>query len=172
MGIDSEIANDKSTLRREWIFLNDPALPVCFVIQKQMSGLAMPCNAGVKTGKTFNGHSYDWEYSVRSVLRTSVGLAAIEIRHLTFDVWGDHVRTLSATEIADKEADSLVVTDGTWKIFTDNEPWHFYASISYVAQIRTSDGKVLKANYDAVVREAQRFSERFTAEQLEPTKSK
>ena len=32
MGIDNELVNKESGLRREWIFLNDPALPVSFVV--------------------------------------------------------------------------------------------------------------------------------------------
>jgi len=164
MGIDKDLPNKESRLRREWIFLDDPRLPVRFDLQK---------TEGIKTGKTYNAHSFDWLFKSKTALRISeTAIAALEVRHLTFDVWGEHARTLTGTDIANRALDDNFVLEHTWNLYSENEAWNFYASISYVAQVRTDEGKIIRAETDTVLREARRFSEKFSAEQLEPTPKK
>jgi len=164
MGIDKEITNKESDLRREWIFLDDPRLPIGFDLSK---------TKGIRTGKKFNGHTFDWLFETTTVLQVrDTPITALEVRHLTFDVWGEHVRTLTGTEIADRQPSEAITLEHTWNLYSDNEAWSFYASISFVAQVRTLEGRVIKAETDAVLREAQRFSEKFSVEQLEPTPKK
>ena len=91
---------------------------------------------------------------------------------MTFDVWGDHVRTLTGSEISDRQPASVMKLEHAWTLYSFNEAWEFYASITFIAQVRTAAGRVLKAETDVVLREARRFSEKFTAEQLEPSVKK
>jgi len=164
MGIDAELRNEKSKLFREWIILDDPRLPLGFDVAKTQ---------GLNTGKKYNGHSFDWLFKNRTYLVVrSEAITAFEIRHLTFDVWGNHFRTLTGTEIADHAVASAIQLDHTWNLYSDSEAWDFYASITYVARVRTAAGKVIEAETDVVLREARRFSEKFTVEQLEPSAKK
>ncbi len=164
MGIDFEIRNEESKLFREWIILDDPRIPLGFDVAK---------TEGLHTGRRFNGHTYDLLFKNRShlVVRTEA-IRAFEIRHLTFDVWGNHFRTLTGKEIADHEVASTIQLDHTWNLYSESEAWEFYASITYVARVRNAAGKVIEAETDGVLREARRFSEKFTVEQLEPSAKK
>lgn len=164
MGIDFEIRNEESKLFREWIILDDPRMPLGFDVEQTQ---------GLNTGRYFNGHSHDILFRNRTylVVRTEA-ICAFEVRHLTFDVWGNHFRTLTATEIADHAVASTIQLDHKWNLYSENEAWEFYASITYIARVRTAAGKVIEAETDAVLREARRFSEKFTIEQLEPSAKK
>jgi hypothetical protein len=179
MGIDADLRNKESKLRREWIIVDDSRLPVGFHVAQTQ---------GINTGKKYNGHSFDWLFTNRSVVFVRhESVSAFEIRHLTFDIWGDHVRTLTGSEIADhtlldpgstrdefdfRDSPGSIEVDHQWNLYTENEAWAFYASITYMARVRTAAGKVIEAETDAIIREARRFTEQFSAEQLEPTTKK
>lgn len=93
-------------------------------------------------------------------------------RFLTFDIWGDHSRNLSATDIADMDAGSTKKFDGKWNIYSENEVTEYYASIAYIAQVRTKSGRVIKADPKVVLEEARKFSKKFAEGDLEPTPEK
>ena len=84
-----------SSLQREWIAVHDSTMPVVF-----------EGTPGVTT--TYLSREYGGEYRYRAsftvVSRETV--RAIEVRFLTFDVWGEHVRTLNFEEVADVAAKS------------------------------------------------------------------
>ena len=56
--------------------------------------------------------------------------------------------------------------------YPENTAREFYASIAYIAQVRTKDGRVLKANTEAIIQEARKFSEKFSVSDLENTPEK
>lgn len=157
------VLNEESSLTREWITVHDSALPA-----------AISGTIGVKTlyksGERYSSGSY--QYSAEYTITTKEALSAIEVRFLTFDIWGDHSRNLSATDIVDMGAGSTKKFDGKWNIYSENEVSEYYASIAYIAQVRTKSGRVIKADPKVVLEQARKFSKKFDDADLEPKPEK
>jgi hypothetical protein len=162
-GDDPELfRNTGSTLSHEWIVLDDPRMTVHF---SDVCGVT-------PTWDIDGSNKYSRAYLYTASYKLAAGdlaLTAIEVRFLTFDVWGSHVATLSAAEIKDIAPHSQHTKESTWKLYSESEAWHHFASIGYVARVRSKDGNVINADAEAVLREAQRFTEKFTEADLEPT---
>jgi len=157
------VLNKESSLTREWITVHDSTLPV-----------SIEGTVGVKTiyesGKRYSSGNY--RYSTEYTITTKEAVSAIEVRFLTFDIWGDHKRNLSATEIVDLEGGVSKKFDGQWKVYSENEVSEYYASIAYIAQVRTKNGRVIKANPSVVLEQARKFSKKFSEGDLEPKPEK
>lgn len=151
--------NQGSTLKREWITVQDDTIPV--EINKTVGVQTVYESEGRYSS---SGYKYSAEYSIT----VKEALTAIEVRFLLFDIWGEHTRNLSATEIIDLAAGTTKTFDGKWNVYSENEVAEFYASIAYIAQVRTADGRVMKTNPGNVLDQAKRFSEKFTESDLEP----
>jgi hypothetical protein len=146
------VLNKNSSLRREGIVVHT-SLPA-----------ALADSVGVFTTYA------EREYHYNAVLPVTVkeALSAVEIRVLVFNVFGDLVRSLSDTEIEDVPAGETRKFQPTWNIFNENEAAEHYASIAYIARVRTAAGRVLTADPAPVLAEARRFSAKLTAADLEP----
>jgi hypothetical protein len=153
--------NEDSTLEREYITIIDSSLP-----------LAMTKCAGVgtfyKRGEQYSAGGYSYETTC--YLNAIEDIQAYRVIYLTFDIWGNHVRTLSATDIRDISAGTFFEKHCEWKLFDENEACQHYASIAYVSLVRMANGTVISGNQGAALAEAQRFSVKFKEEDLEPTK--
>lgn len=158
LGYGIVVAKD-STLQREWIAVQDASVPV------QFDG-----TPGVTTTFTRGGEysSGEYRYQAKFVLRASADIQAVQVRFLTFDVWGGHVQTLSYEEVADVASGTSKPVTGEWRLFSENDAEKFYASIAYVSRARLKDGRVIAAKDDPVIEEARKFSAKFTAQDLEP----
>jgi hypothetical protein len=95
-------------------------------------------------------------------------VSAFEVKYLTFNVWGEHVSTLQAVEIMDMKPGAQALRAQKWNVFSENEAEEFHASLGFISRVRMASGVVRNADNEFVIREAQRFSEKFTAEDLEP----
>jgi hypothetical protein len=157
------VLNKESSLTREWITVHDSSIPA------DIFG-----TAGVQTiyeaGRKYANGSY--KYTTKFSITSSENLSALEIRFLTFDIWGDHVRNLSITEIMDITAGVVKKIDGKWNVYSENEVAEYYASIAYIAQVRTASGQVIKADPKTVLEEARKFTKKFTEIDLEPVPEK
>lgn len=154
------VLNDGSTLTREWIAVDSPSLPAHFV-----------STPGVVTRYEQDRLRGSYEYNADMSVNVTTPLSAIEIKFITFDVWGTHRKSLSLTEIKDI-AIGTIAFSGQWSIFSENEASEYYASIAYIARVRTIDGRVLEADIGPVLAEAKKFSAKFTESDLEPAKPK
>ena len=156
------VVNKESSLMREWIAVHDPAMPM------RLEG-----TPGVTTiyedGQRYSSGNY--RYSSELQFTATEPVSAVEIRFLTFDVWGEPGRVLSVTEVKDFPAGTHPLI-GKWNLYSENEASEFYASIAYVARVRTKQGKVIRADPAPVVAEARMFSKKFTEADLEPQKPK
>jgi hypothetical protein len=149
--------NKNSSLKREWITIHDDSLPVDIV-----------GTTGVNTGYEDSNYKYEAVYKIK----TKEAISAIEVRFLTFNIWGEHVKNLSTTDIEDVKAEVAKNFDAKWVEYSEHRVAEYYASIAYIAQIRTADGRVFKANPDIVLKEARKFSEKFSKSDLEPKPKK
>ena len=147
----------RGPLNLEWLVIDDPRLPVMFtdVFGVRAVGEVAPDRFWYQTYFELKG--------------TRETIAAIEVRFLTFNVWGDHVHTLSTSSIkamsANEEAQKFV---SSWYLGSKAEGEEHFGSIGYVARVRPMEGVVLHADSAFVLREAQRLSEKCTEEDLEP----
>jgi len=146
-----------SLLWLEWIIVDDPRLPVAFVRVE-----------GVRAIRDTVKDRY-WYYANFDLRLTEDSVTAWESRFLTFNVWGDHVRTLSYTNV---NRNKMALASGSWYLGSETEGNMHIASIGYIARVRTREGKVLHADTEFILREAKRFSEKFTEEDLEPKSPK
>lgn len=154
------VLSKDSSLDREWIAVHDATLPA------KLNGTPGIVTT-YKSGSGYSGGEY--RYTARNLLlETTEPIQAVEIRFLVFNVWGDHVRTLSFDMIADQVGNSRKDLTGEWQLFSENEAMQHYASIAFIARIRDQRGKVIQADTAAVLEEAQRFSRKFTEADLEP----
>jgi hypothetical protein len=149
--------NSGSSLHREWLTFTDSLLPARFVD-----------SVGVRTVFESGGYSGDYKYSAVVPIHTSAPLSAVEVRFVLFDLWGDFVKTLSMTEVQDIPADTTITFSAKWALYSENEASEHYASLAYIARVRSRDGKIFEARQEPIVAEAQKFSKKFTPEDLDP----
>lgn len=142
--------NEGSTLSREWVIVNDERLPVQLVDFDAETRI----------------DDRNWIFDISYIIEVSEPIVAIEVRFIPFDIWGDDNRTLSATDISDLEV-AMHVLSAEWRI-SENDAVHHFAMLGYVAQVKLADGAVIRADVEAVVDEARRFSEDFSSGDLLP----
>ena len=155
--------NKESSLEREWITVHDDSIPVDIM---GTVGVKTVYNSGTRYSS--GGYQYEAEYSINA----EEDLSAIEVRFLTFDIWGEHSRILSVTEIVDIAAETTKKFVGKWSVYSENEISELYASVAFIAQIRTKSGKVFKTNPEFIIEQARKFSKKFSEEDLEPNPEK
>ena len=84
------VLNKESSLQREWITIHNDSIPADLI-----------GTVGVKTtyeaGGSYSsgGYRYNADYTVKA----NEDLTAVEVKFLTFDIWRDLLRNLSATDI-------------------------------------------------------------------------
>ena len=144
--------NLHSALRREWITIHNNSMPADIV-----------GTVGIKI--SYGGDLY---YDVTYQIEARETITAFEIRFLAFDIWGDFMKTFSVTEIIDMDAGRKSEFGMRWIVIPGDEVEQYYASIAYIAQVRTADGKIIKPDLGIVLKEAMKFSEEFSESDLEP----
>jgi hypothetical protein len=130
--------------------------------------VALVDNVGVVTRYERDQYRGEYHYSTKVTVETAEPVSAFEIRFLLFDIWGNHLKTLSMTEIMDVNAKKEISEQ--WNVFSENEVSEYYASIAFVARVRTQSGRVFEADMTRVLEEARKFSRKFSPENLEPAK--
>ena len=126
--------NEGSTMQRESIVLNAPDCPIRFV----------------SASMSFDFEDRRFRYNVATQIETDVPVAALEVRHALFDVFGDHIQNLANTEATDFAPGGHSLT-GTWDIFQANEVSEHLTTVSYVYQVRLVDGRVWEVDSSAVI---------------------
>ena len=149
------VSNEESTLRREWVAVHDDELPV------DLEGTPGVL-AARRTVLTRTFYTYESSY----IINVTEPVVAVEVRFILFDVWGERTRVLSATEVRDF-AVGVHELDGTWDRISANEVSEHYASIAYVAAVRTAAGEIYRADSEAVISVAQEYMSDFTDDLLE-----
>lgn len=156
--IDGSVLNEESTLRREWVAVHDDKLPV------DLEGTPGVLTVGGL--RDFASASRVYMYESSYTIKVTEPVVAVEVRFILFDVWGERTRVLSATDVRDF-AVGVYELDGTWNLFSANEASEHYASIAYVAAVRTAAGEVYRADSEAVISVAQEYMSDFTDDLLE-----
>lgn len=125
--------NEGSTLQRESVLLNIPSCPV-----------AVNSNT-----LRFDFKDRRFRYQLATDLTARSAVTALEVRHLLFDVFGRHMKSLQNLEAKDiPEGDHKV--DGTWNVLRENDVSEHLTTVTYIAKARLSDGRIWKADIDQV----------------------
>jgi hypothetical protein len=77
--------------------------------------------------------------------------SGVEVRFFVFNVWGEHVRSLSFEDVSDIASGATKDLTAEWQLYSENEVEKHYASIGYVARVRLDDGHVLDAPTTTVI---------------------
>ena len=151
------ILNSKSTLRREYVAVVSN-LPVGF---SDTPGVT-----------TIYSDDYFYASNTTVVVGDALAVTAFEVRFMTFGIFGNRVRTLSATVIEDIPAGERRTYDWKWRLYSENEASQHFASVAFVAQVRTADGQVHVANQEDVLEAVRQFAVKATEADLNPTAEK
>ncbi len=111
----------------------------------------------------FTKNTYDGDIH----LKTLSEIQAFEVRALLFNVWNEFTGTRSTTGIKVLRPNREFTLDPRWYGFSWRLSKH-YTSISYIARVRYTDGRIIHADIEPVLRTARRFSEDITVEDLVP----
>jgi hypothetical protein len=147
--------NKNSTLHRAWVTLNDPSSPVQLI------------NAGVSAQYGDRGYNFVPTGSAKAV----EAIAALEIRFLLYDVFGEHMKTLSATELIDigANAELQLKETGRWRAW-ESQISQLLTVVAFVAHVRTADGKIWRYQDKPISEELNRIRLKVTSGVLDPTK--
>ena len=121
--------NDGSSLKREQTTINDPNCPI------QLS------DVGVET-------SYASSYSFKPTgsLTTKEPIVAYEVIHLIYNIFGEHIKTLSNTEVIDIDGQKDFPKYSSWYASESNVR-EYLICVSYVSNVRTKTGKIWHYNF-------------------------
>lgn len=150
------VVNKESSLHRQALTVHDTHIP------GQILGDAI-----VRT--VYADREYDYKTSFN--ITATDALSAVEVRVILFDVFGARMKVLSATEVVDVRAGGSKTLEATWRAW-ENEVSEYLASLAFVARVRTQSGQVINAELAPVLAEANKFSKKLTAADLEPSAAK
>ena len=151
------VLNKESGLRREWVAVHDDTMPVDLIGKPGVTTI-------YQSGGRYSSGGY--RYKADYMIRVKEPIVAIEVRFITFDVWGERTRALTATDIRDFTPGDYSL-NAEWNLHSENEASEHYASIGYVATVRTSVGEVHRADIDAVTDAARKYMSDFTSDLLD-----
>jgi hypothetical protein len=149
--------NAQSSLMRSWVVLNDLECP----IQLGRSGI-----------KTIYGDR-EYNYIPEVSISTKEKVAALDIRFLLYDVFGDHIKTITCTQVADIQTGATIELKniGSWRAL-ENEISGLLTVVCFVAQVRTSTGIVWKFNAKLIDAELSKIKLMESSGFIEPGKIK
>ena len=122
--------NDGSSLRRDYITINDPTCPL------QLNTI------GVETSYRDPGYVF----KPSGTFQVTEPIVAYEVHHVLYDVFGEHMKTLSNQEVIDVEGKGTFSVYSTWYASEDNVEGYLIC-VSYVANVRTKSGKIWRYSY-------------------------
>lgn len=124
--------NQGSSLQRESIVLNDPECPLAIT----------------SASLGFDYVDRRFQYKASTAIQASPAVSAYEVRHLIFDVFGEHLTNLSNTEVKDLNSAGAIRFSGTWNMLGENDLSEALTMVSYVARVRRADGTTWTFNAD------------------------
>jgi len=153
--INFTMANRKSSLRRTWVTVNDSDCPLTLA----------------KTGVNADYIDY-YRFTPSGSASARSDIVAFEIRFLIYDMFGNHIKTLSLTEVEDVSAgNSLDLKGGEWRAWV-SEASEFLSSVSFVSYVREATGAIWHYDAEEISKELARIEIQIDSGLLEPTKDK
>lgn len=145
------VLHPNSSLRREWYVLRDDKAP-----------LALEGAVGVTVAQEDGALAYRASYR----LHAREPVTAFELRIHLLDVFGNLIRTLAVTELADvSEPQTFQARWGLWPV---HEATEVFATVAYVARVRTASAQVYEAPTAELLAQLRKVVRRVGEEDLEP----
>jgi len=132
--------NEHSSLHRTWYVFNDVSCP----LQIQQMGIEVVYARGSASGFKFNR---------QGSAKITHDIAAMEIRHVLFDVFGEHMKTLYSVEIEDLTATDLFTFPAARWDAREDVVREYLTEVTFVSQVRTQDGKIWRYSEKAISKE-------------------
>jgi len=150
--------NKASSLRVESWTVIDETLPVQFT---------EPC--GLLVHNKANDYPLRLAYEAAMIL-SCVGesVTAFETKHMTFNVWGEHVSTLQFCKVRDFPCGTKWRLEPAWHLYSETDAEEFCGSLNFVSRVRLASNTVRTADKAFILREAQRIAEKVTEADLMP----
>jgi len=142
--------NEGSTLTREFIVINDPNCPLSLA------------DVGINTGY---GNSYSF-FAVGTI-NPKEPISAYEIHHVLYNVFGEHIKTLSNQYVSDLSTSSPLSKYANWYA-NENNVSEYLICVSYVANIRTTKGTIWHFDYKAIQSELNNLKIKYDEEYVPP----
>lgn len=141
------ILNEGSSLKRDWVMLNDAKCPV------QLNNVGISAVYG------------DSKYSFKPVGDISVSepITAYEIHHVLYNVFGEHIKTLSNQEVIDISDKSSFGKYSSWYA-SENEVSEYLFVVSYVANVRTKSGTIWRYKANVIKEELEKIKITYEAD--------
>lgn len=150
------LINKRSSIRREHRSITDDSLPARFV--------KTPVVSAVNYSNDDNLHLV---YEAHPTIEcTHTPVRAIEIRYVIFDIWGDRLQALTATEIQDVAPTSTITCEHKWGPFLQSDIDEYAASLAFIARVRTANDAVIECEWEYVVEQARKYSSSFSPTDL------
>lgn len=134
------VLNQGSSLKRTWYVIDD---------QKAPAGLD---HAGVFP-RLDEKEKMQYIMPVGTV-SPKQAISAVEVRYVLFDVWRQHLRTLSVTQLADSSTHVDFRGSAMW-VTLESEVSQLVTVVSFVARVRTAEGGVWTFDASRMVRQLQ-----------------
>lgn len=112
-----------------------------------------------------------YKYDPLGSLIPLIPIQAFEVRFILYDLWGEHLQTLSLTQVQDlKDSVSFDLSiGGQWRTW-EQDVTKFGLSVGYIARVMTKDGKVWTADSKRVIESLLTSSVAIKPEELNPAK--
>ena len=164
------ILNEESSLSRDWVVIHDARLPVDFEGTPGATTWYEAPEVVVSGSRVAMRGNDEYEYNVQATLVASQPVTAVNVRFIAFDVFGEHVTTLGATEVVDLAPGEPSRFDWRWRA-DDNDAYAHFATVGFIARVRTADGQVHNADANTIVCVASLFALAATVADLDPSGS-
>ena len=139
--------------------INDPSCPV------RLSG------AGISTVYQSSSIGGDYKYKATGLAITSETVTALEVRYLLFDIWGEHTRTLSDTEVSDLRGQLALKDTGSWATW-ENDVSEIFTVVGFAARVRRSDGTIWEYDAPSLLQQVEKIKVTLTEKELAPEREK
>ena len=121
------VLNQDSSLKRTWYVIDDPKAPAVL-------------NHGGVSPRLDDKDMQQYFIAVATVSPRQL-ISAVEVRYVLFDVWGQHLKTFSLTELADSSTHIDFRGSNKWSAL-ESEASQLLTVVSFVARVRMADGAV------------------------------
>ena len=128
--------------------------------------------AGINTTYHSSSIGGDYSYIPAGTGAFQEPVAAFEVRFLLFDVLGEHIKTLSDTEVSDLKDQIEQSKTRSRRAWSENEVSEMLTIVSFVARGRKPDGTVWQYDTKALPEQVDRIKVRLTEKELAPEKEK
>jgi hypothetical protein len=144
--------NKGSTLKREWITLNDTTCPIQF-------------NGSVGITTSYAERSYSFNAS--GTINPKEPIVAYEVLHVLYDMFGEHIKTLSNKKVIDINS-SVGFENPSW-YGSETQISQFLFCVTFVSNVRTAKGVIWRYNPQPIKEELNKIKIQYEAG-YEPSK--